>query len=77
MDQDAGNKRRRADSIEGTGRGGNNEQRGRREPEPRQDCRFQESMKSRGGWRGGRGGGSDAVRGGRGSGSGMGRMPAY
>jgi hypothetical protein len=77
MIHEAGNKRRRADSIEGAGCGGNNDQRGRRKPDPRQDWHYGDSMKNRGGWRGGRGAGGDGSRGGRGGGGGRGRMNAY
>jgi hypothetical protein len=71
MDQEASNKRRRADSIDGQGRGGNNEMRGRRDPDTRQDWRQHDGPRGRG-WRGGRGGGDSgrARRGGGGGGRG-------
>jgi hypothetical protein len=80
MDSEATNKRRRADSIDGQGRGGNNEQRDRRGTDPRQDVRSPEYMRGRCGWRGGRGGsggtGLDNSRGRRGGG-GRGDYYAY
>jgi uncharacterized membrane protein YgcG len=81
MEADANNKRRRSDSIDGQGRGGNNEQRGRRGTDPRQDGRYPDNNRGRGGWRGGRGGssgsGMENSRGRRGGGGGGGRGDMY
>jgi hypothetical protein len=81
MDTKLNNKRRHTDSIDRQGRSGNNDQRGRPGSDPRQDGRSLESMRGRGGWRGGRGdsGGSgmEAARGRRGGGGGRGDMYAY
>jgi hypothetical protein len=65
MEQVAGNKRRRSDSIDGAGCGGNNDLRGRHHPDTRQDWRNQDGPRGRG------------LRGGRGRGSGRGENYSY
>jgi hypothetical protein len=74
-DNGAGGQRRRSDSIEGVGRGGNNDMRGRRDSDSWQDWRNQDGPRGRI-WRGGRCGG-DPARGRKGSGGGRGGMYAY
>jgi hypothetical protein len=82
MKAEVSNKRRRTDSIDEQGRGGNNEQCGRRGTDPRPDGPYPYNNRGRGGWRGGRGGsggtGMETSRGRRGGGGGgRGDMYAY